>query len=132
MPVSPREALTRFIFSSSHFAVRDGRVKAPAISPFPHRTTGRLEMSAYRVDTVTTPEIWDICAKHVDDRSVPRIAKARGTCIANIMVLAGLSFDPDGDPHPRHVNVTGWPTAKHEQKNIQQKIAATMELELRS
>lgn len=89
-------------------------------------------MSVYRVDSVTASEIWDICAKYVDDHSVSRIAKARGTCVANSMVLEGLSFDPDGDPHPRHVNVIGWPGAKHEQKNIQQKIAATMKLELRS
>jgi hypothetical protein len=46
----------------------------------------------------------------------------------------GLTFDPDGKPHPRHANVIGWPdpiVKKHELKNLQQKIAPSMKLELR-
>ncbi len=57
--------------------------------------------------------------------------KARGTCEARVILDQNLKFDADGIPHPRHANLIGWPTAKHERKNIQQKIAAEMTLEMR-
>ena len=49
-------------------------------------------------------------------------------------VLDDFSFDADGKPHPRHANVVGWSEdmPKHELKNIQQRIAAEMQLELRN
>lgn len=69
----------------------------------------------------------------MDDAANQRIAKARGECAAAAMIAEGLSFDADGKPHPRHANVVGWPALadKHKIKNIQQKIAAAMSLELR-
>jgi hypothetical protein len=133
--VGPPDPLTRFIFSSSHFAINAHRVKAPAISPYPNQKTGRLEWSVYRADSATSAEMWEICGKHVDNPMILRIAKARGTCAASVMIGQGLRFDPDGKPHPRHVNVVGWPRSergpKHKLKNIQQKIAAAMTLEVR-
>lgn len=94
-----------------------------------------MEWSVFRADKATSAELWEICAKHVDDQAISRAAKARGTCAASVMINQGLYFDPDGKPHPRHVNVIGWPDStpesKHKLKNIQQKIAAAMTLEVR-
>lgn len=53
-------------------------------------------------------------------------------CRAETPIRENLSFDPDGKPHPQHANIVGWPADKHERKNVQQKIAATMELEVRA
>ena len=106
-------------------------MKAPAISPFPDKNTGRLELSVFRADNATAAEIWQICAQHVDNQTTQRIAKARGTCVASAMAHQGLYFDADAKPHPRHVNVIGWPNSKHELKIIQQKIAVAMTLEVR-
>lgn len=95
----------------------------------------RLEWSVFRADKATSSDMWDICTKHFDNLSIPRIAKARGTCAASVMIDQGLCFDPDGKPHPRHVNVIGWPDPTREPKdklkNIQQRIAAAMTLEIR-
>jgi hypothetical protein len=57
--------------------------------------------------------------------------KARGSCLAQKVLESALSFDADGTPHARHANVIGWPIPKHEWKNIQQKIADAMTLEVR-
>lgn len=57
--------------------------------------------------------------------------KARGSCLAQKVFESSLSFDADGIPHARHANVIGWPMPKHEWKNIQQKIADAMTLEVR-
>jgi len=96
-----------------------------------HRETERLELSVYRTTALLPAQIWEICNRFVDNHSAHRLAKARGFCRAEIPIREGLSFDPDGEPHPQHANIVGWPAEKHELKNVQQKIAAAMELEVR-
>jgi hypothetical protein len=83
------------------------------------------------VRDLSSPTAWAICAAHVDNPSAGRIMKARATCEAGLVLAQGLTFDPDGQPHPRHANIVGWPSTKNEQKNLQQRIAAEMTLELR-
>lgn len=126
--VEPHEPITRFIHSSEHFAAQTGRVKPAALLPALNRATQRLESSVYRASGASSEELWAICAEHVD---ITRRMKARGTTAAEHFLAAGLQFDPDGKPHPRHANVIEWPLPKHEQKILAQKIAATMVLELR-
>jgi hypothetical protein len=129
--VEPHELVTRFIYSAEHFAATTGRVRAAAISPLAHRVSGRLETSVYRVDSLPEPDVWAICAAHVDNTAAARIMKARATCDAGLVLAQGLTFDPDGQPHPRHANIVGWPSTKNEQKNLQQRIVAEMKLDLR-
>lgn len=91
-------------------------------------------MSVYRARGATPAELWSICERYVDRPEVGRRAKARGTCEASVVMGAGLSFDANGVPHSRHADVIGWPDmklAKHELKNLQQKIAPMMSLEMR-
>jgi hypothetical protein len=85
----------------------------------------------YRADGARSAQLWAICAVHVDDRANDRIMKARGTCPAQTMLDLLLSFDADGVPHARHANLVGWPMPKHEWKDLQQKIADPMSLEMR-
>ena len=96
------------------------------------RETGRLELSVYRTADLLPAHVWEICDRFVDNHSAHRLAKARGMCLAETPIHEGLSFDPDGKPHPQHANIVGWPADKHERKNMQQRIAATMELEVRA
>jgi len=129
--VAPHELVTRFIHYSDHYAATKGRVKPAAIGPLRNPATGRLETSVFRADGVSSDLLWNICQAFVDDLSRGRAMKARGTCRASVFLNENLAFDADGTPHPRHANVIGWPESKHEQKNLQQKIAAQMTLELR-
>jgi hypothetical protein len=48
-----------------------------------------------------------------------------------MLLDCSLEFDADGDPHPRHANLLGWPVQKNEQKILQLKIAGAMTLEVR-
>jgi hypothetical protein len=140
-PVEPTEPITRFLVHSSQFTAAQAakprqppvpaRVKAPAISPSLNKETGRLEWSTYRAKELASADLWNICGKHIDNPATGYVPKARGTCAASAFMEWGLSFDADGKPHPRHANVIGWPLTKHELKNIQQKIAPSMVLEIR-
>lgn len=81
---------------------------------------------------MTTEEVWSICAQYVDNAPANRTAKALGTCAASVVFEQGLLLDSDGDPHPKHANIVGWPTQKHAWKILQQKIAEKMTLHLRA
>jgi len=58
--------------------------------------------------------------------------KARATGDAGQFLNQGLSFDANGDPHPRHADVIGWPAEKHAQKNVAREIADKLHLEARA
>jgi hypothetical protein len=58
--------------------------------------------------------------------------KARGTVDAGQFFNQGLSFDANGDPHPRHADVIGWPAEKHARKDVAREIADKMRLEVRA
>jgi hypothetical protein len=131
-PIEPPEPITRFIFSSSHFAPGKGRVKHAALGPDFIAASQRWEASVYRTQDIDSIETWNICSKHVDQPATKRFAKARGTCPARVILETELVLDPNGIPHPRHANILSWPTRKDEQMLMQQKIAAEMLLELRS
>lgn len=89
----------------------------------------RQETSVYRASGVTSAGLWAICAEHVDNHATQM--KARGTAEAVAFLEKNLSFDADGNPHPRHANVIGWPEEKHARKNLAREIADRMTLEVR-
>ena len=129
-PVEPREPITRFLRSSSHFAATKNRVKAEGLLPPPlSATRPRLETSVYRTDEIDSAEVWRICAAHVD--SATCTIKARATTAASEFTQRSLVFDADGKPHPRHANVIQWPATKNEQLALAQAIANEMELDVR-
>lgn len=43
---------------------------------------------------------------------------ARASFSAEILPEAKLTVEPDPTPHPRHVNISGWPTEKDAQKAV--------------
>lgn len=73
----------------------------------PRRFDGRLENSVYRTGGLADAEVWEICLRFYE-RPANLIARGRGDGLATHILAAGLSFDPNGVPHPRHADILGW------------------------
>jgi hypothetical protein len=73
----------------------------------PRRFESRLETSVYRTGKLAEPEVWSICKTYYEDLA-QLTAKGRGDGSAQGVLNAGLSFDPNGRPHPRHADIIGW------------------------
>lgn len=121
--VGADELLSRFLFSSSDYAIGERRVKPRAFLPPKDGKT-----SCFRVDGLTQA--------HIERLGKDKVAAARGkplrgwaTLKASIIASQGLSFDPDDTP-PRHVNLASWPVDKDEQLEIAQELAAASKLRL--
>ena len=104
--------LARFIFQDSHFRKAPAQAKPNAFLPSP----STLKTSAVWRDTIPDQKIWDIG----DLLGKPRLKKplARADFDVAAVSEAKLTIESDPTPHPRHVNLCGWPTAKDEQKNV--------------
>lgn len=121
--VGADEILSRFLFSSSDYAVSERRVKPRAFLPPKDGKT-----SCFRVDGLTKANIERLGKEKV---AVARGKPLRGwaTLTARVIPSQGLSFDPDDTP-PRHVNLASWPVGKDEQLEIAQELAAASKLHL--
>ena len=75
-----------------------------------------LKISALWRDELPEPEIWKIG----DLLGITRTKQplARADFDAADVSEAKLAIEPDPKPHPRHVNLSGWPIDKDEQKSI--------------
>src|SRR5438132_14365788 len=101
--VDVHEPLTRFIFSSEHFAQTKGVVKPKAFLP-----DGNGETSVFRVSSLGPEQIWEIGNKIRKER-----AKARGTVVTGTVRRIGLQVNRAPEEHPRHALIMGWPREKH-------------------
>ena len=102
--------LARFIFQRSHFSKTPPKSKPGAFLPY------RSKTSALWRDGLLEPDIWDIGDLLGKARSKQPVARADFD--ANAVSAAKLEIESDPKPHPRHVNLCGWPTDKDEQKSI--------------
>jgi hypothetical protein len=100
--VDAREPLTRFIFSSEHFAQTKGLVKPKAFLP-----DGNGETSVFRVSSLRQEEVWEIGNKIRSEK-----AKARGSIVTNVVRGVGLQVNSAPEEHPRHAIIAGWPREK--------------------
>jgi hypothetical protein len=110
---SEHSTLCRFIFQSNHFS--GNRVKPGAFLPAP----GKTRISMFFVDLMQTVEIW----KLGDVVGSPRgkTPKARAEMHRDAIHRVEdckLQIEHDPQPHPRHVNVVGWPVDKDAQKAV--------------
>ena len=114
-PARPHQysLLARFIFQEGHY-----RKKAPA-QPKPGAFLPRpstLKTSALWRDKLSEQEIWNIGDLLGTARSKQPLARADFDVAA--VSEAKLAIEPDPEPHPRHINLCGWPNGKDEQKSI--------------
>lgn len=100
--ISPQEAVTRFIFSESHYAKTTGRVKYPVFLP------KKGETSVFRICKLNDTQIWDIGDNYVAPSS-SRTLYARGDIVASDVFDENLTIKPDTRKHKLHANIVGWP-----------------------
>ncbi len=87
------------------------------------------EVSVFRVDGLTGPQIWEIGTEIAENRH--RTLYARGDTRAREVRLAGLDVSPM-EPPARHANIVGWPeNDKPRQKLIALQLAAAATLVLK-
>jgi hypothetical protein len=115
--IAPKERITRFILSRTHFSKQNARAKVAAFLPPPN-----LQMSVYRTETVDEAAIWEIGGKYVA-KPQDRTIRARGDLLAGVILQVGLKVVPDTKPHKLHANIVGWPNAKDEQRMIAVELA---------
>jgi hypothetical protein len=117
--------LARFIFQSGHFSKFPAKPKQNAF--LPHPSTRKI--SALWIDSLSEREIWDIGDLLGLERSKQPLAHADFGVAA--VSEAKLTIEADSTPHPRHVNLGGWPIGKDEQKLIALLLCARSILKIR-
>jgi hypothetical protein len=84
-----------------------------------------LKLSVYRSSELHEDAIWELGNHHV---AIPRHKPlvGRADLLASDVSDADreLKIEPDTTPHPRHANISGWPTQKDKQKLIAIKLAS--------
>jgi hypothetical protein len=108
----PLSRLTRYIFQASHFSRVNQRVKPGAFLPQPPD----LKISSVWIDQLGDGEIWDIGDLLGAKRNAKPIARA--SFDAQILSEPHLTIEADPMPHPKHVNICGWPAEKDAQKAV--------------
>ncbi len=105
--------LTRFIFHDNHLRkLAPAKAKPGAFLPRPTD----LKISAMWRDALPDSEIWKLGDFVGSARA--KQALARADFDTDLVSEAKLIVEADPAPHPRHVNLSGWPIDKAEQKSV--------------
>ncbi len=118
--VDPKETLTRYLISKSHFRKASQTVKPDAFVPHPHS-----ELSTTRLLSMTDEEIWAVGEDVAVSIDPPKRLYGRSDVLASTFL--GLDLKIVASPlleNQNHADVTGWPkNDKPAQKLIAQEIA---------
>ena len=117
--------LARFIFQKSQFSKTPAKPKQGAFLPHP----STLKISALWRDGLPEQDIWKIGDLLGAARSKQPLARADFD--TNAVSAAKLEIEADPKPHPRHVNLCGWPSEKDKQKAIALDLCARSTLRVR-
>lgn len=88
-----------------------------------------FQTSVFHINGLDEASIWVIGETHVAG-PLGKTLYGRGDILAAVVEEKKLGIDYDNTP-PRHANIIGWPTEKHEQKSLAQELAAEAKLKLR-
>jgi len=87
-------------------------------------------MSAFWIDDLALEAIWPLgdLAGEPRGKAALAFAQLRRADVAAV----GLFTEDDPKPHPRHVNVCGWPTEKDEIKSLALELCVRATLRIRA
>lgn len=110
--VDPKETISRFVYDSSY--IKNG-VKQTVF-----RVDSDNTVSVFRITDRSPEYIWNLCDNHArtNQRAVGR-AEFQAKAVTDL----GLSFDPDGKPHTRHVAIVGWNPNKDSELDRRKELA---------
>lgn len=123
------EILTRFIFSSRHFARRNETIKFGAFMP-PHVSKDpplySPDLSVYRLSGLSCNEKWMIGREYVQTEG--RSIKARADLPVREVYKNKLKVISDRQPHERHANITPFPPDRLACQRLATKLAHASKL----
>lgn len=123
---SSYEKLTRFIFDKRHFSRAKNITKPSAFLA----NDVELRCSAIWIDGLHEIEVWRIGDDFVG-QARKKVAVARADFNASVVAELTLAIHPDPKPHPRHVEICGWPNEKDKRLSIAQGLCAKAALKIR-
>jgi hypothetical protein len=121
VPVEAEELLSRYILFSRWYRT-NGTVKQDAFIPYPYP-----DLSVTRQQGLTNYTIWQIGLQVARKRKKTLYGRADFKAGVLFEINPPLKPVPTPPPPINHVNVTGWPADKSEQKVIALQIAARAE-----
>ena len=123
------EILTRFIFSSRHFARRNETIKFGAFMP-PYASKDpplySPDISVYRLSGLSDNEKWTIGREYVQTEG--RSIKARADLSVQEVYKNKLKVISDTQPHERHANITPFPPDRLACQRLATKLARASKL----
>lgn len=127
--ISQNEVITRFIFSSKHFARGNKTVKFRAFMPpqvSKEVPTYSDSLSVYRISGISDSQIWEIGREHVQTEN--RLIKAKADISIGDFYKNNLRVVPDMQPHHRHANIMLFPADRLTCQRIATKLALASKL----
>jgi hypothetical protein len=82
------------------------------------------------IDGLDDQEVWQI-GDNVAGQPRKKTAVARADFLATIVTEFNLTIHPDPKPHPRHVEICGWPNEKDKRLSIAQDLCVKAALQIR-
>lgn len=121
------EPLSRYLLENHkrYFDEQKSIVKPPAFSP----SKKTNDLSVYRTKQLPEESIWQL-----GDEYVTKKMKDNPAILARADVLVAeaskhpVRLNPDGKPHPRHLNIEDWPADESKRKMITVELASIASL----
>lgn len=119
-PVEDDEAISRFLTDEDSFYRKTERVHHSAFK----LPRGHNAISVYRTKDMVDRAIWDMARRFVTElRPDRKEVLARAELKAGDYKGLHLRFSWDGKPHPRHVNIEGWPSSVEDMLAVRKELA---------
>jgi hypothetical protein len=116
-PSAAPAVLGRFVDDKKNIS-STGRVKRRVFDP----PKSNLRLSVYQLDDLTDAEIWLIADRFVGAIK-GRLIIGRAELVEARLAPLGLRAESDPHPHPRHMNIVGWPDEKDARMSVALELA---------